>query len=133
MAPSPAGRSHFAESSAEVLVSHRNGSGNQVAQVVCEVGVDTAYHYLVGEVAVGAVWHVAEYLVAHRVGAIALCEHERVDNVAQGLGHLLSVEVYPAISRNTLIDSLNSSEKNTGIKKGAKKISPNVTIRVNSI
>ena len=37
------------KSAAEILLHHCNGSGNKVAQVICKVGVNSVYHYLVGE------------------------------------------------------------------------------------
>ena len=87
---------------AEVFFHHRDGAGNEVAQTVRKVGVDAVDHDLVRERAVRAERHLAHDVVADRVRAVALAEDERVDDVAEGLGHLLTVEGDPAVYSEVL-------------------------------
>ena len=88
----------FRQCAAEVLVHHGYGTGNQVAQTVRQVGVDAVNHDLVGERAVCAQCHFPEDVIPDGICAVAVCQQERVNHVAQGLGHLLSVEGDPAVN-----------------------------------
>ncbi len=90
------------QGAAEVLVDHRDGTGDEVAQSVGEIGVDAVDHDLVREGAVRAQRHFAHDVVADCVYAVALTEDERVDHVAEGFTHLLTVEGDPAVDGKML-------------------------------
>ena len=44
----------FRQLAAEIRLRHSGGAADQVAQIVCQIGVDRLDEQLVGEVAVGA-------------------------------------------------------------------------------
>ena len=90
------------ERAAEVLVDHRDGAGNEVAQSVRKVGVDAVDHDLIGEGAVRAQRHLAHDVVADRVNAVALAENEGIDDIAEGFRHFLTVEGDPAVHGEVL-------------------------------
>ena len=80
-----------------VLVHHAERAVEQVAEIVGQLGVVAADERLVGEVAVGAERHLAQQVVAERVDADVVGQLERIDDVAERLGHLLAVDGPPAV------------------------------------
>ena len=87
---------------AKVLVGHGGGAAQQVAEVVGQIHVDAVDEQLIGEVAVRAEREVAQQEVAQRVGAVALGQQIRVNDVALGLGHLAAVQQQPAVAVDVL-------------------------------
>ena len=86
------------QSAAEVLLDHGGGAGDEVAEVVCKVGVDGADEQLVGEVAVGAEGEGAQQEEAQRVHAEHIRQQVWVNDVALGFGHLAAVDNEPAVA-----------------------------------
>ena len=90
------------DGAAKVLLDHRHRAGDQVAQVIGQIGVDAGEHGLEGELAVGAEGHLPHQEVAHRVGGIPVAQHHGIHHVAHGLAHLLAVDDQPAVAEHLL-------------------------------
>ena len=86
------------DAAAEVLLDHGRGAADEVAEVVCEVGIDGADEQLIGEVAVGAEGEGAQQEEAQRIDAEHIRQHVGIDDVALGLGHLAAVNDEPAVA-----------------------------------
>ena len=84
-------RSH----AAALRADDRGDPGDEVAEVVGQVGVVAADEPLVGEVAVLSVGGVGEDVVAEAVDADGVDEVERLDDVARRLAHLLPLAQQP--------------------------------------
>ena len=73
-----------------VLGDHRQGALRQIAQIVGQIGVDAGDEGLVGIIAVLAEGHLAQEEVAHLIDAVMVDDGEGIDDVADGLRHLLA-------------------------------------------
>ena len=87
---------------AKVLLNHRNRAGDEVAKIIRKVGIDARQHGFEREFAVRAEGHFAHEEIAHRVGGIAVAQHNRVNNVADALAHLLAIDDQPAMTEHLL-------------------------------
>ena len=88
---------------AEILLRHGRRAGDEVAQVVREIGVDARNERLVREHAVRAEGDLAQQEVADRVHAVAVAEDVRIHDVALRLAHLRAVaEQQPAVAVHLL-------------------------------
>ena len=87
---------------AEVFLTHRDRAGEQVAQVVGQVGVDAVDQRFVGERAVVAERHFAQQEVAHGVHAVAVAQLDGVDDVALRFAHLAAAQQQPAVAEHFL-------------------------------
>ena len=88
-----------------VLGDHRQRALRQIAQIVGEVGIDAVDDRLVAVAAVLAEGRLAQEEVAHLIGAIAVHEIERVDDVADRLRHLLPAVVEEAVREHAMRQS----------------------------
>jgi len=70
------------DDAAEVLVRHRDGAVDQVAEDVGEVGIDALDHQLIRDRAVGGKGHLMQHIIAHRVHAEILHKIVGIDDVA---------------------------------------------------
>ena len=86
------------DAAAEILLDHGRGAADEVAEVVCKVGIDGADKQLIGEVAVGAEGEGAQQEEAQRIDAEHIRQHIGIDDVALGLGHLAAVNDEPAVA-----------------------------------
>ena len=86
----------------KILLNHGNGTGNQIAQIVCQIRVDAVNQRLIGERTVRTERELAHQEVTQGIYAVALTQKDRIDNVALGLGHLAAVQQQPAMAVNLL-------------------------------
>ena len=86
----------------KVLLHHGDRPADQVAQVVGQIHVDAGDQALIGEVAVGAEGEGPQHEEPQRVHAVALGQQIGIHHVALGLGHLIAVEVQPAMAEDLL-------------------------------
>ena len=108
------------ELSAKVLLHHGGGAGDQVAEVVCKVGVDRGDQELIGEVAVGAEGEGAQQEEAQRVHAELVRQHVGVHHVALGLGHLAAVNDEPAVAIDLFGHGLAETHEHGGPDDGVE-------------
>ena len=85
---------------AKVLIRHRNGAVDEVADGVGEVGVVFGDKGLVGDAAVLGVGHRREEVVADGVDPEEVYEVVGVDDVAFGLAHLVGGEEEPGVAED---------------------------------
>ena len=90
------------DNAAEVLVYHAHRAGEQVAKVVCKVGIYAVNKRLVGEYAVAAEGHLPKQEVAYGVHAVAVAELDGIHHVALGLAHLAALKYQPAVAEYLL-------------------------------
>ena len=81
---------------------HRERALQEIAEVVGEIAVVALRDLLFGVREVAAERRLAQQKVAHRVGAEALGERERIDGIAEALAHLLAVDGDPAVREDEL-------------------------------
>ena len=94
------------DNAAEVLVYHAYRAGEQVAKVVCQVGIYAVNKRLVGEYAVAAEGHFPKQEVADSVHAVAVAELDGIHHVALGLAHLAALQNKPAVAEYLLWQGL---------------------------
>ena len=80
-----------------VLVHHAERAVEEVAEIVRQLGVVAADELLVVEVAVGAERDLAQHVIAEGVDADVVRQLQRIDDVAERLGHLVAVDGPPAV------------------------------------
>ena len=89
--------------SAEIFAHHGGGAGNQIAQIVGQIGIDAADQSLVGKVAVGSERDFAQQEIPDGIHAVAVAQNHRVNHVALALAHLASVaKQQPAVAVHLL-------------------------------
>ena len=88
----------FRQCAIEILVHHGNRTGNQVAQTVCKVGIDSGNQNFVGERAVRTQSHFSEDVIPNRICTIAFAQYKRVYDIAQRFTHFLPIEGNPAMN-----------------------------------
>ncbi len=104
----------------EVLVGHRDGAVDEVADGVREVGVVPLDHRLIGDGAVCRVGHLGEQVVPGGVDAEELGEVVRIDDVAAGLGHLVLAEEQPRVAVDLLRKRLAEGHQHDGPVDGVE-------------
>src|SRR5215469_3805695 len=77
-----------------VAVNHTHGAIEEISQPVPEIRIRCAYEALQREVAVVGSWYLTQEKIAQRVGAVLLCQENRVDNIANRFAHLLTAHQY---------------------------------------
>ena len=88
----------FGEDTISIFLYHGQASVEQVAQVVGQVGIDTADEAVAAEIAVLAQLDVVQEVVTDGIGAKFLEQRDRIYHVTFGLGHLFTVHDEPAMA-----------------------------------
>ena len=114
------GAGHFADSAAEVLLTHGDGAAQQVAKVVCKVAVDAVDEGFVGEHTVVAEGDLTQQEVADGVHAVAVAEDDGVNDIAHRLGHLAAVHQQPAVAEHPLGQRQIQSHQHGGPQDGVE-------------
>ena len=81
-----------------IFFNHAHSSVQQVAQVVCQIGVNTVDKRITGEVAVAAQIDFTQQEIADSVSTKFVNQAQRVNNIAFRLGHLVAFYNQPAMS-----------------------------------
>ena len=84
----------------EVLIDHGDGTVDEVAEGIDEVGVDLINEHFVGDAAVVQEGHFGEDVIAHRVGAEKVGKVVGVHDVAAGFGHFIHAGKQPRMTEN---------------------------------
>ena len=87
----------FGHPGVEVLIHHRQRTLRQVAQLVGQIGVDPADDPVFAVTAILAERHLTQEEVANLVHPEALHQGDRVDDIANGLAHLLAPVVEESV------------------------------------
>src|SRR5208282_1889348 len=85
-----------------VFLGHSEKPAQQVAEVVCKIGIYTPYQCIFREIPVKTERHLSEQKVSEGINPVFICHCIRIYHVAEGLGHLLSVNGPPAMGKNVL-------------------------------
>ena len=85
-----------------VFCDHGKRALGQIADVVGKVRVAAVHHRFMAIGAVGAVRHFATEEIADRIDAIGVGQREGVDDIADGLRHLLAAVMQEAVSIDAL-------------------------------
>lgn len=88
------------EDAAVVLVHHGQGSVEQVAQVVGQVGINAGDEAITAEVAVLSQLDIIQEIVTDGIGAEFAEQRNGINDIALRLGHLFAVHNEPAMSIN---------------------------------
>ena len=84
----------------KVLVVHGDGTVDQVAQDICQVGVDALHHHLIGQHTVICERDLVQDVIAHRVHTKVPDKVVGIDDVARGLGHLAVADQKPRMAED---------------------------------
>ena len=85
-----------------VLFDHGRGPGNQIAQVVGQIVIDSLQQHFIGEHAVLAKGIFSEQEILQRVDAVTIDQLYRIHHVAFGFTHLSAFKQKPAVAENLL-------------------------------
>eukprot|EP00967_Tisochrysis_lutea_P091279 scaffold130997_cov28-Tisochrysis_lutea.AAC.1 len=72
---------------------------SEVAQFISKLGIEAVDQLAVGEITVRAKRNLIHKEVAHGVGTVTLNENKRINDVADGLRHLLAIVHPPAVRK----------------------------------
>ena len=114
------GSAGLGQDSAEILADHGDGAREQVAQIVRKIGIDPCDKGGVIEIAVVAEGELRMEEIADGVNAVALDEHEGIDHVALGFGHLIAVEEQPAVAVDLLGEGQPQRHEHYGPNNGVE-------------
>ena len=86
----------------KILLDHRDGPADQVAQVVRQVRVHPGQEGLIGIVTVGAEGHLPHQVIAQRIHAVPCDNGFRINYIPLGLAHPVRAEQQPAVAEYLL-------------------------------
>ena len=87
---------------AEILLGHGNRAVDQIAEHICQIGVNALADQLVGEHTVVCERHLVQNVVVNGIHAEQANQIVRVDNVAERLGHLAVADQQPRMTEYLL-------------------------------
>ena len=87
---------------AEILVGHRDGPADQIAQDIGQISVHALHHQIPGDRSILGKRHLMQDEVAHGIDAEIMHELIGIDGVALGLGHLAIADQQPRMSEHLL-------------------------------
>ena len=75
----------------EIFPGHRNGTVQQISEIVRKLSVVTCEHQIFGEIRIFSITHFSQQEIAQPVDSNQVFHFQRIDDVAQRLAHLTAL------------------------------------------
>src|SRR5208337_1312898 len=83
-----------------VFLGHSEKPAQQVAEVVCKIGIYTPYQCIFREIPIKTERHLPKKKISEGINTVFIRQFIRIDHIAEGLGHLFPIDSPPAMGKN---------------------------------